>query len=830
MRKILAASTVAGLAAAAFAQTGGQVNGSGATLFVDFFTFPAWTNDFIDVDGDGIAGPLGPPDFADQLANSNPSTFAGPYGPGTGQTFIVSQYRSVGSIRGYTEFVNYQICGDLPESAPSEQGIINSLEFAALGASTWVGPPASCTDDTDGDGIANASGTPLCWETVDYSNTDVPSIWAVRSLNPAGAVWSANPGSPGYGNNPNLDNTGVQSNLLAPLEVDCDNSGTIEPNEALNVNQGAPDSRTIFDTTIAFSPVTGIANRGTGVSEVSMRQLQHLFVTGRMPNGTNYAAATRDAGSGTRNGWANPLGIDPSWCVGDHVGERVNSSSFTNLGPDHQVNNCGGSSIMENAVQNRRLAIGFTGAFGGSRSINDAISGRYELLGVRKDIGSPQGTAFVRPSLTSVLFNDDPDTGWQIGGLQTFSTVGEPDANRDPNDPLYDGVNPPVDRDLAAALINNLTSSINEFAEPNDPNDISDQTGMPGEVLALSFALEASVSSTPTLADPTIFVANPTFNAGLQNFIAANSDVNPTPAYGSVNAAGRVPVRTANPIFGDPNSPDATAYSDGSTDGNYFNYFTDGPNNPTIVGGTTLNARNALAADFNNDGARTTADIAPMIAAVADPATAATSGAGSSAGDPLVPEIIGDLDGDGNLTAEDVRYFADGLVLSGGSLDRTAGFVAVDTASANYFGTTLATPCGYVAGGSKADIAGAGSVTKGAMPTGQDGVVDAIDLDYIAGNFGDWSDLDQAVNMDLSADMNGDLVVDADDITDVLVNVLSTRPGDFDLDGDVDLTDLATVLANFGGAGAYADGDSNGDGAVDLSDLANVLANFGFSC
>ena len=45
----------------------GQVNVSGATLFRDFFTFPASTNDYIDVDGDGNAGSLGtfpPPQLA----------------------------------------------------------------------------------------------------------------------------------------------------------------------------------------------------------------------------------------------------------------------------------------------------------------------------------------------------------------------------------------------------------------------------------------------------------------------------------------------------------------------------------------------------------------------------------------------------------------------------------------------------------------------------------------------------------------------------------------------------------------------------------------------
>ena len=55
------------------------------------------------------------------------------------------------------------------------------------------------------------------------------------------------------------------------------------------------------------------------------------------------------------------------------------------------------------------------------------------------------------------------------------------------------------------------------------------------------------------------------------------------------------------------------------------------------------------------------------------------------------------------------------------------------------------------------------------------------------------------------------------------------QPGDVDGDGDVDLSDLATLLANFGVAsGATRSmGDLDGDGDVDLSDLATLLANFG---
>ena len=57
-------------------------------------------------------------------------------------------------------------------------------------------------------------------------------------------------------------------------------------------------------------------------------------------------------------------------------------------------------------------------------------------------------------------------------------------------------------------------------------------------------------------------------------------------------------------------------------------------------------------------------------------------------------------------------------------------------------------------------------------------------------------------------------------------------PGDVDGDNDIDLSDLATLLANYGvpSGASYTDGDLDGDGDVDLSDLATLLAVYGTTC
>jgi hypothetical protein len=54
---------------------------------------------------------------------------------------------------------------------------------------------------------------------------------------------------------------------------------------------------------------------------------------------------------------------------------------------------------------------------------------------------------------------------------------------------------------------------------------------------------------------------------------------------------------------------------------------------------------------------------------------------------------------------------------------------------------------------------------------------------------------------------------------------------DLDADGDIDLVDLAILLANYGSTGTvYGDGDLDRDEDVDLADLATLLAVYGTTC
>lgn len=772
----------------------GEVNISGATLFVDFFRFPASTNDFIDMDGNGVSGfDLFDPNTPQQLAPS-PTITTSPYTVTPApNTFLTVNYRSVGSGNGLAEFVNYQVNSVIPTSVPSEAGLYNRIEYANLGAKTALGNPNT------------SSGIPIAQTSVDIAGMDVPTKWFVKAGNASDAAWNAKPTASGYGHNTATSSTG-QSNALRDLT-------------GLNTNTAAPDDKTVFDTTLAWVAVAYVANAGTGVEEVRVSELQHLYVTGRMPSGENLVAVTRDVGSGTRNAAMNSIGVDPSFGVGDNNNAKTSSPGDDLLGPDFKATNRGGSGFVEGAVKNHRLAVGYTGLFGGSRAAADAVQGQYEIINVMNDhVG---GTDYVRPVVTAsennVINNGDVNTAWLIGGPFTFATVGDPQETNAAS-PTF------MNNQSAAGYLVNLTDSIAAFnALPSDVNNI----GMPGELLASRYTLMAALDNVPEAADPSNFVANPELNLNVQSAnIAALAGNTTIPAYGSVGAgAGFVPVRT---VLG------SGTYTDGGT-GQYLDI--DGN---LIAAGLMTNLRNKIAGDFNNDGQRTADDVDAMMAVAAWRAGLAPK---PETGTGFSPEIVGDFNGDGNFDASDVRYWADGLHLVGGQLDRKAGFTAVDeayetlTGDNNYFGTVLATGKAYEAGASRADVAGgAAALQRGGNPVGADGIVDAADIDYVYAQFMpinpagvSWADLDQAVYADLSADMTGDLVIDQLDVAEIVEVILGTAFGDVDLDGKVDDTDLAVIQSNLGQAGGWADGSLDGTGRVTLYDAYILFKNYGFT-
>ncbi|HEY4330057.1 MAG TPA: dockerin type I repeat-containing protein [Phycisphaerae bacterium] len=815
---------------------------SGSTAFASFFQAPGSTNDWIDVNNDGILGfnPLGSSGglipFVEQIApavtlsaNNSVASYAvfSNLSGAANAAYMSVQYRGVGSVNGLVELVNYALNGALPGATPpGNPSTLNRLTVSGATGSGYTGVGGFPV------------GTPLT--SIDAAVLDVTTSWGVQGA--AGTPqWNLKPSQAGYGLNPSSPvNGGLQTNQLASLT-----SG----NKSLNLNTAAPNASTIFSTPIAFAPISIASNYGTGLTKVTQTQLQFLYVTGRMADGTNLVAATRDIGSGTRNGAMNSVGVDPSFGTGENIGAITGSiipaSRQQVLGADFQPTNLDATGTMATVLTNSRLSVGYVST---NRGVGDQSSGAYNVLDVKFDLEG--GTDYVRPTASTIVNNGtdgQAGTGYRIGGVETFATVGDPLATSiNASYPALNS-NPQMANAGAAAYIRNIYESVAAYqTAPNSTASLFSpaQTLLSGTAGVPISALENAQS----LGDATVWGTNSTFLSQDNSDAAADpSGHYQTGAYGSgSNPFGVVPTRQG--LSGGP------TYSDGLTQ-NYRYYNSAGTAFPAAPG-LQLNARNAIAGDFSGDSLRNINDIPQLMAAVANPnawAMAHSSGqAAAGLGTAAIPEILGDFNGDGNFDSKDVRYFADGLAVAttgpnAGHVDRKAAFIAVDdNSSSNYFGTTLATPKPYAHGDSRGDIAGSAiGPNAGAGPTGSDGIVNATDIDYAwkqvhgamgAGNDGSYATLlsrattDPTVNVraDLSADFNGDLKIDKSDMDELVQGILGTQYGDANLNGQVTGADYTLLADHFGGAGTWSVGDFNGDGVITGADYTLLADHFGF--
>ena len=808
------------------------VNISGATLFENFFVAPSSTNDFLDPDFDGFARRISP--GIDQLAPGGQRTSGG-Y---DADAHWIVQYRATGSGNGLAEFVLTNDPGgplgatlfDLTRDDDNPQvGLIaENAENAYANRDKWVdeatglvpgvynaGNPggAPFRSAIDGSYVVSPftfpSTSSMGGVRVDLAVLDVPSSWFATQA--GSGDLDAKPGSPGYGN-AGIFATDKDGNPLSRSN-NLRSLGTLRPFDPAN-----PPSPTatdvVFDTQVAFVPIAAIVNYGVGLEQITQSDLRYGNATGRLSTGENLVFVTRDSGSGTRNGFQNSIGLDPSWGRGENVGDRNNDAEFNILGPDYLPSNKGGSGSMEATVINTRLAIGHTGA---ERAARWLFTGRADALAVQNDLIG--GTQFSRPTIDNVLDNDA--NGYTIGGPETFTSLGSPRAVA----PSLGGVAgtglPPMQNQQAAAYLNNITASIAAFEEAGTGTPETDFT--PAEFLALNFVLTAATDFVQENEDPIGLIPNPDFNQQLQDFTRANSLVLGDPrmaSFGSVSTTGLVPTRTTG-----------QTYSDGVIGGN--NYVDQAGN--TVLYGSALSARNGLAGDFNNDGARNVLDIADMIGALEDRAS-------FEPGSNAVLEILGDFNGDGNFDAEDARYFADGLAIdtSTGNLDRVAGFEAVDDASAsgNFFGTIIGDgSIAYESGWSRFDVSNIdGLTTPGWSPTaGADGIVDAFDRDYIAAQIAavsdgeaNWDAISEAVLFDLSADVTGDLLVNQADLDAIDAILGGVCRADFDGDGSLTIFDFLAFQNAFDTGDLRADFD--GDGSLTIFDFLAFQNEFAAGC
>ena len=888
----------------AHAQVGGVVNISGASLLENFVKAQASTNDFIDVDGDGIAGYLGTfvAGVPDQLAVGGP-TGLDATGDLSDQELVV-QYRVTGSVNGFIELVRFgaptwvtsdanttDLLTGIPGAAASSGGTNPGFASAAyhnrvyyIGSASGTGFRTGTYNQGNPGGAPNRSSQSTYLATysapdnaaaggvqIDIAPIDVSSFLAVQKTGGA-PRWNASSSTAGYGTNPveMATKTGTQ-----PSGSALQRTNKLAELGTRNLNLSSPNANTVYDSALLYAVIAPVTNFGTGKTQITTSELQHLFGTGRMNTGENLVAITRDSGSGTRNAYQNCIGQDPSFGRGDNIGPLSTSSNQNNLGSAYIPTNKGSNGGLETTLRNTRLGIGYiggergtTGSGSGSWLVRDGTgNSALEILSVKNDIYG--GTSFSRPTLNNILQNTA--NTWVIGGQAVLATIGDPKANgaasggtgwvgasdpfvdtngngtRDAGEPFTDlngnGVynatnaeaglvnnNPPMANPFAAKYMNNIFRSIAAFNSV--PADI-DNFGMPGEFAAARFLSLAALNNLHSETNYLNLGPNPGFNAAVQNYIVnsgTNVYANSLFATPNTNGIGKVPTRNTG-----------TVYSDGVANGN--NYIDQAG---TIVSyGANLNVRNKIAGDFNGNGARDIGDATDMIAAWND-RNDGNGTANWAAGSAAVIEILGDFNGDGNFNKADVRYWADGLVIVSNKLNRAAGFTAVDNAfGGNFFGTTKSTGSAYAAGDSRADVANAsGFTTPGWAPIGadrnngtsdaDDNKIDLADVNYVLKQFNNafvtdgaanWSNLDEAVGFDLSADMNGDLIVNQDDVTDIVVNVLGTKYGDLNLDGVVTCVEKNTIVLGLGNSVStgWAGGDLNGNGLIDNQDTSGYL-------
>ncbi|MEM6748849.1 MAG: glycoside hydrolase [Planctomycetota bacterium] len=118
---------------------------------------------------------------------------------------------------------------------------------------------------------------------------------------------------------------------------------------------------------------------------------------------------------------------------------------------------------------------------------------------------------------------------------------------------------------------------------------------------------------------------------------------------------------------------------------------------------------------------------------------------------------------------------------------------------------------------------GATSLTLSVVATGDfndDGQVDADDIDLLVAAI-------QAGSTDSLYDLDGQSGVGESDLTHMITVIKQTSFGDFNLDGVVDLLDFDLLAQNFGQTGGWGQGNGNTDASIDLLDFDLLAQNFG---
>jgi hypothetical protein len=105
------------------------------------------------------------------------------------------------------------------------------------------------------------------------------------------------------------------------------------------------------------------------------------------------------------------------------------------------------------------------------------------------------------------------------------------------------------------------------------------------------------------------------------------------------------------------------------------------------------------------------------------------------------------------------------------------------------------------------------------------GTTDAADMSLLYASFGPATWL---MNLHVVGGLATPQVVDIDDVKDLVTEVFRTKPGDFNLDGNVDASDYVVWRKYSGQSGNYLQGDATYNGSIGADDYQVWRSNFGF--
>ncbi|MEM0983705.1 MAG: GC-type dockerin domain-anchored protein [Planctomycetota bacterium] len=857
------------------------VSGNGSSLFSELFADPQFTVDFIDFDMDGQS----------LTTNGEPDQLVRSPQPDNGNALFFSQ-RFMNPRSALIEFDRFAGIFDFspdnvdenqmngPSDDPGNSAFVDSAIFSR-GTVVIFNDPSSLLNPNHRGGLPflpRADGTYLsalrdnnnAGFTLDYAFLSSPVSWLTAVPGEVSSPLSV-PGRPGYGGGarPIRDRQG------RPVPIfDGRDAGGLAQLRRLNTLTTRPDQETIFEFPIVAEPLAPIVSFGAGLEEIDASDLRHLLITGRRLNGENLLAVTGRPGLAAANAVGNSIGFDPSWGTGEAVGLSNTGNFSSRLGVGFEPSTKRSLSLIERGVRNHRLAVGYSSP----RRIVEAgdLGTRLEILGVRNDLRG--GRSFVRPTLENIL--EGGPEGHAINAIGVVAVLGDPRAlppqlggfGFDPKN--ESGANPfennPFPPNIAAGgFVNNARRSLEAFAA--DPfSNTAPQS--PAFAVASRFFLPGVFSRLTAATDPRVDQQPLPFEnvngrgGDLEQFTSFAQEIFLTSrlAQFEQQTAGAVPERSSS--FGNPDGPYSDANAPG---GSQFGTFYVDQRGNQLSPGTQLSFRNKVAGDFNNDGLRDVGDTFDMLLAFLDRSDGPTWRDDNGVGFGVI-EILGDFDGDGSFDAEDVRYFADGLVLERNgldispvtgidrendgvidgfqigdgiadrTLDRRLGFEMIDltwgeiVGDRNFFGTVLANPNEpYEPGDSRFDVAGSGRSAAGYAPVGADGVVDAIDIDAIRDSFKDWTDLRRlagtspATNEPLVIGLVGPSMSIGDQPLGASGQMEGGGEGNYEISPDtngdliIDEDDVDDLLDALG----TKRGDVNLDGLLDGTDQAIIEAN-----